>query len=140
MDDNVLGLENPELWNCAMKHLAKGHGLNRIILRKKGEYNNPLFLEFTHVEYYAGWTVWRGANLRVARNDEYLEKIRDIMPEYTETPQDELLKMSWFSTTDLFIFDTVNTGSIYVVANAWGLVDKDGKLMNDYTRYLSSKR
>lgn len=127
--DNIFKIPNPGEWGCRVTNFSTGHGLVKIRLINKWETNGPSHLEFSHVTYFSGWMSWKGADFRLATNDELVALLRRVLLGIEEISDAELLGLSRFGTNSLFICNAVDTDPIYIVSNgAWSL-DAKGVLL-----------
>lgn len=126
MSSNIFNLPNPGTWSCRILNLAPGHGLLTIKLTNRSVKTIVSQIEFVHVEYFAGWTVWKGANFRVGTESELVDLARRITPTYKMLSDQELLSLSPFVHNSLFICETVDDASIYIIANGGRTADAAG--------------
>ena len=113
---NIFRLPNPNAWKCTVRHLAKGHGLLQIALSNESADYEASQLEFTHVSYFAGWTVWRGVDFRIGTDSEYATFIRQTTSKYQTLSNNEILHIHPFNTTHLYLCETED-GSISRIAS-----------------------
>ena len=130
--DNIFNLPNPNQWGCIVTQLAKGHGLLVIKLINKSNADGPVQLEFSNVDYFGGWTAWRGCNFRVGTNKELVNLVTTVAPRYKNSSEYELLKLSPFASNRLFICNTVEDDTIYIIANAGRTLNARGDTVIEY--------
>jgi hypothetical protein len=75
--ENVLSLDNPNSYGCALKSYQHGH--KELTLQvSKGVGEPDLRVVFTQVEYFSGPTTWLGANFTTDSDDAVIRFVREF--------------------------------------------------------------
>lgn len=128
MSKNIFEIKNPSEWHCEVTQLATGHGH---LVIKLSVHSVNLELRFHHVEYYAGWTQWKGTNFRIGTQDELIELVKQIHTKASYSSDKELLHKVGLKISNLFICETDSGGTIFIVADSGSLYDKDGNKLKE---------
>lgn len=124
--NNIFKLSKPDDWICKVIDLAPGHGFLTVELTNSEETSK---LRFSYVDYFSGWTAWKGADFRIGTENEYINTIHQVAPRYKLISQSDLLEMHPFDTSKLYICRTVNGDQIYIIAGAGMIVDSEENIL-----------
>ena len=129
---NILKLANPSLWYCEVTHLARGHGELVIKLMNKKIQDEYRELQFVHVNYFSGWTAWKGADFRFGTDVEYVKLIRQATERFQKLSDEEILETPPFDYNRLFICKTEYGDLIYFVADGGRILDTNRTVLTEF--------
>ncbi len=84
-NDNIFEIQNAEQYHCNILNYSLGHRNMYIEVKNVPDKFEKFYLVFGRVLYFSGLTSWRGANVRLAPNDEYLAQFCVSSPNSFDT-------------------------------------------------------
>lgn len=118
---NILGLPDPQSWECTINNYGAGLSIMRIDLFNLAK-NQRMSISFGGVFYFEGIMSWRGANFTIASHDECRDLVKKLglFKDFPQAAFDYVTS----KRTHLFFVRTSNNFNIRLIATDVNIIEK----------------
>lgn len=78
MGENILNLDDPDQYECFIRHFEIGHGNLHVLIRPTDNRKDKRHIVFSSVEYFSGAIRWNGANFVMRPDEETLAILHKV--------------------------------------------------------------
>jgi hypothetical protein len=87
-NNNVFGIAKADQCVCKLVGISDPHWTMAIQVVAPDSSKESLFLQFPHVAYFSGRTIWKGANFHIASPSEYEDFTKEMSKEILNKADD----------------------------------------------------